>query len=548
LAVLVSGLSAQVSEGRRRAGFPEDWTHHHIKFSAAALRQHPQMAAHEPRAAFQLYREARAAMARFSSSPRVASAVSAADHRDWSVLLGGGRIQFGQFPAKWSDNPFAPVTLANCDTDFVVYGLNVAGSATQANLIGFNNLYSAQSGLALCGLQPTFLFAYNISTVPNGRILTSPVLSLDGTKVAFIETVTTAGSRQTIVHVLNIPTSNPGPGFPEGSSAASPAIPTAMTSLTIAANSDTRSSPWVDYATDTMYVAADTGSLYKITGVFGGTPTLAGSPWPLLINLNSQLTSPVLDVNGNAFMGAGNGRVYSVNVNTPGTVTAIQIGTPGLPSRGVFDTPILDSTASTLLAISSNSTIGVTPAAVVSQIDTNTLTEINRVAIGLGSTTGTAVTLYGGDFDNTYFSTPATGHMLVCGTGALDTTPTLYSLSFDSSAHLLAAAGGAQLSTDITARCGPITEFYNVNTPTTPTDFFFLGVTRNCSLGAPATAIGCVMSLSAAGTPTVAAASAGGASGIIPDNDSVQPNASSIYFTSQGAPNTAYKLTQQGLN
>ena len=43
-----------------------------------------------------------------------------------------------------------------------------------------------------------------------------------------------------------------------------------MTSLTFAANIDTRSSPWVDYNTDTAYVGADDGNLYKITGVFNG--------------------------------------------------------------------------------------------------------------------------------------------------------------------------------------------------------------------------------------------------------------------------------------
>jgi hypothetical protein len=56
------------------------------------------------------------------------------------------------------------------------------------------------------------------------------------------------------------------------------------------------------------------------------------------------------------------------------------------------------------------------------------------------------------------------------------------------------------------------------------------------------------MSLDGTGTPTFAFASTGGTSGIIPDNNSIQPQASSIYYTNQGAPNTAYKVTQQGLN
>lgn len=58
LALLVSGLSAQISETRPKVGVPEDWTHHGIRFRTAKLRQHPELAAREPRAAMQLYREA----------------------------------------------------------------------------------------------------------------------------------------------------------------------------------------------------------------------------------------------------------------------------------------------------------------------------------------------------------------------------------------------------------------------------------------------------------------------------------------------------------
>lgn len=205
VAILVSGLSAQVSEIKRRAGLPEDWTRHHLKFNSAALRRHPEVASHEPRAAFQLYREARAAFEHEHFWRRHGAPAVSAPHRDWSEAMANGRIQFGQFPAKWTSDPFTPLTPDSCTTDYVVFGLNVAGSATQANLVAFNNLYSG-SDPALCpGLQPNFLFSYNISTVPGGRITTSPVISLDGTKIAFVETDTTAGARHAILHVLTVP-------------------------------------------------------------------------------------------------------------------------------------------------------------------------------------------------------------------------------------------------------------------------------------------------------------------------------------------------------
>jgi hypothetical protein len=157
------------------------------------------------------------------------------------------------------------------------------------------------------------------------------------------------------------------------------------------------------------------------------------------------------------------------------------------------------------------------------------------------------VNLYGGDFDNTYFSTPGSGHMIVCGTGTADTIPTIYSLTFNSAGHLTGVSSPlTALSSSATARCGPITEFFNSNIGGAGTDFFFLGVTNNCLLG-PIPG-GCVMSLGATGSPNATAPSPGGTSGIIPDNNSTAAEASSIYFTSQGAPNTAYKVTQQGLN
>lgn len=54
----VSGLGAQISDFRPRIGIPEDWTHHHVRFSSATIRQHPESASREPRAALHLYREA----------------------------------------------------------------------------------------------------------------------------------------------------------------------------------------------------------------------------------------------------------------------------------------------------------------------------------------------------------------------------------------------------------------------------------------------------------------------------------------------------------
>jgi hypothetical protein len=82
-----------------------------------------------------------------------------------------------------------------------------------------------------------------------------------------------------------------------------------MVNVPLAAASNTRSSPWVDYKNDILYVGLDNGRLYKVTGVFKGTPTLVSTaPWPVLIINGQTLSSPVLDANtGRLFIGANNG-------------------------------------------------------------------------------------------------------------------------------------------------------------------------------------------------------------------------------------------------
>ena len=149
-----------------------------------------------------------------------------------------------------------------------MFGLNIAGVTNgQANLVAFNNLYAGPGGM--CGATPTVMFAYNTSTVSGGKVQTSPVLSVDGTKIAFLES---AGS-STRFHVL---TWTAGQGTVTVSAA-----PAAMTDLLVSATAtSTRSSPWVDYNTDTAYLGTDDGLIYKVLNVFNGTPTLAGAPWP----------------------------------------------------------------------------------------------------------------------------------------------------------------------------------------------------------------------------------------------------------------------------
>ena len=85
---------------------------------------------------------------------------------------------------------------------------------------------------------------------------------------------------------------------------------------------------------------------------------------------------------------------------------------------------------------------------------------------------------------------------------------------------------------------------FNQNIGAGGTDFFFWSVSRNCNDGVN----GCVLSLANGAAGPNSPQEFGGASGIIVDNNSTQQQASSIYFSTEGAPLNAVKLTQRNLN
>jgi hypothetical protein len=106
---------------------------------------------------------------------------------DWSEDLGSGAtVGAGKYPAKYSFSS----TSANCanaaQPDFVVYNTSLPGSATQATIVAYDNLYSSCPTTSVPF--PNTYWAYNTGTT--GAVVTSPVLSFDGTQVAFMQQVT----------------------------------------------------------------------------------------------------------------------------------------------------------------------------------------------------------------------------------------------------------------------------------------------------------------------------------------------------------------------
>ena len=106
---------------------------------------------------------------------------------DWSESLGTGTggLSAGQYPAKYSLE-----TTGSSSSDFAVYPTGHAGSTTQATIAAFNNMYATT---------PATYWAYNTG---GGTATLSPVISLDGTQVAFVQ-VTGGFAYLTILRMSN---------------------------------------------------------------------------------------------------------------------------------------------------------------------------------------------------------------------------------------------------------------------------------------------------------------------------------------------------------
>ena len=608
--VVAVGLAAQDAGQvvEHHVGRVMDWSSRHVIVSGGLSDPNIDSARHESRVLFRLAERnlVRPSGDRFFFQPRrprhnptrpssiddtPVNAMTKKDLKvDWSVPLGTGVVAANMFPAKYS---FDITATPDCTNDYVVFGLNVASAGGQANLLGITNLYSGTAPTGLCGTAPTVNWAYRGSTAA-GKILTSPAISLDGKRIAYVESAT--GS--TIFHVLTWKaaegTSATAPVVPtlNGSCTGTLAIPTSscLKSLTLSSTAtDTFASPWVDYSTDTAFVASDDGKIYKISCVFSCAlntqPTVL---WTYTLPVagtggaTPRPNGPVFDsTTGLLFVGDQLGELWVVKAasNTAATLSAGPYmvgggrctttnppGRTGTPSPctatgsayGIPDSVILDSSSQRIYAFSGNDGTAGASATVV-QISF-TLTNAVRVHIGLGSvgTTTGGVDLHTGAFDNDYWSaTPSSGHLFVCGTGPSDTTPYHYWIGFTSYPVMNSTpTGSLQRYTTAGLPCAPAAEIYNpnINLGGTAGDHDLLigglvGANGNGWIITNDISSGAVP----AGLNTVNYP--GGISGVTVDNTSTSAQASSVYFSTQGSVNVgtcnnnrcAVKLTQSGL-
>jgi len=483
-------------------------------------------------------------------------------HTDWSVqILGGsgGPLYLNVYPAKYT---FSPVGAPSCANDFLVFVTGGAGNYTQAaNIFGFNNLYAGT-----CTNVPTTLFAYflgpAVQNSTSGMVQNSPVLSLDGTKVAFVESLTNAS----IFHVLTMdkrgnsgcPNSSPC----NGTAFNQPAVPCIVngvmscttnnavdTKMTMKGNvSVTLSTPFIDYSGNIAYVGDDTGHLHKFTGVFTGTLAEAGSPWPVTVDSGVILTAPVFDsgTSQNIFVGGSTGKLYCV------TTAGVACSTPSIivGNTQVLDPPVVDSTIERVFAEANSSTN-----AVLTETTTAFGAQINLTSEGPSGSD-----LYSPVFDNAYYTSGGTGNMYFCADTSGAATPELYQVPMTNgvvgapkAVFQLVTTGNTGSAVD----CSPLTEFFN---STQNIDYLFLSVkehgfntgTPNCQDNT------CLMSFALPQTSpytfptsaksTMAGGSLGpkGTSGVIVDNDSGTAGTSQIYFGNL-QNNFATQVSQSGL-
>lgn len=582
-------------------GYPQDWSSRHLVMPGMRPQDVLAAGSRDPRHVYNLVmRQVAEENARIEKDLRISVPWPPRRFQrrmkiDWSVSLENGFVPANQFPAKYRFD----ISSENCNSDYAVFGLTVT-TGTQANLVGINNLYTEASPKCNGGT-PWVAFAYNTVTQTGGQISTSPALSTDGTKVAFVES-TSSGS---YFHVLVLPNPIPTPPSRTGT-VLSPQTPTScstpttagcMTTLTIETTAtNSNSSPWIDYSSDTAYVGADNGLLYKITPVFGGgQPALvSNADWPVTVSTQPKkiLTSPIVDsISGRIFLGDAAGYLYSVLLTSPAKKTAaaqgigwIADGTndgSGGPGTGVVDAPIVindpaNPATNQVFAFTGCSSVqGIGGA--VTQLPANFTsdgTNTNGTTVDLGSGHGngdcTTGNLHSGTFDNAFWINGTTsGHMITCGfvsgtQGAplQPSNPKMYFFPFAS--HLITSTGSSTfvINNTVGDECSPLTEFYDGTT-----DRLFFGVGGPTDGNVESSTITSSLTTPSCGSmPTsscVKAPSAlGGTSGIVIDNQ-LSNGGANIYFTTQAVgsvnaqkcnvsggsanPYCAVKLTQAGL-
>lgn len=543
--------NSNVEDAGSHMGYPQDWSSRHLVVTGESAKDPLASGSREPRHVYNRVIRANAIREsrRHPKRPRHTIKV------DWSVSLENGFVPANEFPAKYRFD----VSAQSCSGDYVVFALTV-NSGTQANLVGINNLYTEAAPKCNAGV-PFVSFAYNTVTNPGGQIRTSPTLSVNGAKVAFVE----SANNGSYFHVLVVPNPIPSPPALSVGTVLSPQTPSScsnpitagcMSTVKISNGANTDSSPWIDYTADTAYVGTDDGKLYKIGPVFrGGAPTvISDTNWPVTVvtsGSSNVVTDPIVDDRADRiFMGDANGYLYAISLSNPAKATAarVPIGWVGHGAgTGVVDAPIVvnDSANPAIDQVFAftgcSNVLGIGGA--ISQIPATFASNTAYTTVDLGSASGTGDcttgNVHAGTFDNQFWINGTTGgHMLGCGfvsgstaTPLVPSNPKMYMFPFNTT-HLITSTGATSWVINNTKgdECSPLTEFFNGTT-----DRMFFGVGGTSDGFIESSTLTTMASQPSCGAPPTSSCvtaphALGGTSGIVIDNQ-VSGGGTNIYFS-----------------
>jgi hypothetical protein len=461
--------------------------------------------------------------------------------RDWSMLMGSGAstVLPNTYPAKFE---LSATATASC-SDYIVYPTGYAGSSTQATIVGYTGLYKTTCGSTV----PTIAFAYNTGT--GATVGLSPVISEDGTQIAFIQVSGTSASLVLLKPLLT-----------SGGTVTTPALAASNTAYTTCSApcyyamalsgtttpNDTYSAPFYTYistVTDTIFVGDNSGKLHKFNPVFFGTstngPKEITTNWPATVS-TVALDSPVYDggTSQDVYVTDSGGYLYSLSSGTaPGTVgksSQMECGT-----KGFVEGPLVDSTTEVVYVfVGDGCSDGTSPvfSSYVNRFTAGTVSGYgaNNAQFGNQTTNDTATVQYLGTFDNTYYSgTGTTGNLYTCVNGEVFQIP-MSSFSGTTQVALANSAFNTESSTvSDAATCSPLTEYDSAGV-----DHLFVSLQANGKAVSTTTCTtGCIYdynitSAGTTGTPADALQAAGGTAGIVIDNNGTATGESQVYFLS----------------
>jgi hypothetical protein len=532
LAVLVAlpllGQQATVPTG---FGLPDDWSHHRLIFSepgtyadAVASGRAAQWYSTVNDSRYLIQRMKRNPALRGTAEPQLSATAKPEDKtpktfkKDWSKTLGAGLVNPNTYPAKFSFS----ITTASCSSDYTVFPTGTAGGSSQATIVAYNELYSACTGSPTVYWQYNTAYAQASSTADGSKIATSPVLSPDGSQVAFIQV---NSSSHAILVILKWASSTTLVQMTSAHNVSNANYRTCSTPCmtTIPLNgtpNDTWSAPYYDYASDdSLYVGDNSGKLHKFTGVFVGSPAEVTASWPA--TLSGILASPVYDpTSGYVFVGNTSGVLYAVGSGNAGTTTGSVHGTSstlaGSDGVGIYDAPLVDSSAEKVYVFVGTTAVQSSGCTTANDNCVYQFTATFTSGVGssedLGTGASTAATdayLFDGTFDNIYFSSTngTAGNLYVVGStggggGELYQVPISGTGAMGAPVNAI-LSGNTVSDPGSPAFPGPVTEFCNNSASacvssgtatTSGTDYIFVSVYDGFEAGCTdGTTDGCVL-------------------------------------------------------